>query len=179
LILDKVPDSAIAGDTWRWTLDLADFPAPTWDATIYFQNTEGSFNQAAVDDSTRHAFTISATTTTGKKAGKYKWFVRVTDGTNVETPLEGWIDVKPDPSKSGATDHRSQARKMLDAVEATLLGRATSDQLAMSINGRSLSRIPLMELKDWRAQLRQEVATAEGRNAGGKGRRIKVRLTRA
>jgi hypothetical protein len=179
LILDKVPDSAIAGDTWRWTLDLADFPAPTWDATIYFQNTDGSFSQVAADDSTRHAFTLSAATTSAKKAGRYKWFVRVTDGTSVETPLEGWIDIAPDPSKSGATDHRSQARKMLDAVEATLIGRATSDQLAMSINGRSLSRIPLEELKAWRAQLRQEVATNEGKSAGGKGRRINVRLKRA
>jgi hypothetical protein len=179
LILDKVPDSATAGDTWRWTLDMPEFPSPTWDATIYFQNTDGSFSQAAVDDGTRHAFTLAAATTAGKKAGKYKWFVRLTDGTNVETALEGWIDIEPDPSKSGGSDLRSQARKMLDAVEATLLGRATSDQLAMSINGRSLSRIPLTELKDWRAQLREEVKTAEGKNVGGKGRRIKVRLTRA
>jgi hypothetical protein len=177
LILDTVPDNAIAGDTWRWSLDLPDHPAPTWNSTIYLRNSEGSLSQVGVDDGTKHSFVISAAASATQKPGKYKWFVRVTDGSSTETPLEGWIEITPNPA-AGNFDPRSQSRKLLDAVEATLLGRATSDQLAMAINGRSLSRTPLEELKSWRAQLRQEVATAEGKNAGGKGRRIKVRLTR-
>lgn len=174
----RPPSTLTAGDTWAWTTSLADYPAPTWDATVYFENAVGTFSATAVDSGSDHAFSIAAATTATKKAGRYKWSIRVTDGTSVHTVEEGWADVVADPAAAGTHDPRSDARKMLDALNATLLGRATSDQLSMSLNGRSLSRIPLPELREWRNQLKQEVATEEKGAAAGLGRNIKVRFSR-
>jgi hypothetical protein len=178
-VLDKLPAELIAGDTWAWTRSFGDHPAPTWTATVYFENADDTFSAAAAASGTDHAFSIDAATTGAKKAGRYFWSVRVTDGTTLTTVESGWLDVLANPAAAGTRDPRSDVRKMLDALNATLLGRATSDQLAMTINGRSISRTPLEELRAWRDQLKSEVATEEKGAAAGLGRNIKVRFGRA
>jgi hypothetical protein len=46
---------------------------------------------------------------------------------------------------------------MLDKIETVLQGRADADVLSYSINGRSLSKIPVTELVEWRDYYRSEV----------------------
>lgn len=173
-----IPAKLTAGDTWAFAFSHADYAAPTWSATVYFENAAATFSTSATDDGSGHAFSIPATTTATKPAGSYKWSIRVSDGTDAYTVETGWVDVITDPAAAGTRDPRSDARKLLDALNATLLGRATSDQLAMSINGRSLSRTPLPELRKWRDQLKQEVKIEEQGEKAGLGRNIKVRFAR-
>lgn len=173
----SVPKSLIAGDTWAFTLSFGDYPAPTWDATIYFENDAQSFNAAASDSSTDHAFSIPFATTAGYKSGRYKYAVRVTDGTLSYVAAEGWLEVKPNPAATGNRDHRSWARRALDAVEATIEGRATDAQQSMTIRDRSVSRYTLKELLDLRNTLREEVRSEEGQG-GGRGRTIGLRFSR-
>ena len=175
----SIPARLTAGDTWEFTFTHADYAAPTWDASVYFENAAATFSAAATDDGSAHAFSIAAATTASKRAGRYLWSIRVTDGTSSYTVETGWVEVVADPAAAGVHDPRSDSRKMLDALNATLLGRATSDQLSMTIGGRSLSRIPLPELREWRDQLRQEVRTEEQGSSAGLGRDIKVRFGRA
>jgi len=167
-----------AGDTWSWTRELADYPAPTWTATVYFAQSSGSFEATATADDVAHAFSITAATTASKAAGKYKWSLRVSDGTNAYTVEEGWVEVLANPAASGGRDPRSWARRTLDAVEATLEGRATDGQLAHTIKDRSISRIPIPELIDLRNKLRAEVKTEERGNDAGLGRNMKTRFSR-
>jgi len=176
-ILSAVPKQLRAGDSLRLLIELADYDAASWTTVLYLENATGALSQAGVASGSSHSFTVTATATAALKPGSYKWFIRATAGAIVETALEGWIDVEPNPAAAQNIDHRSWARRALDAVEATLLGRATSDQLAMTLNNRSISRIPLTELKDWRTQLRTEVRSEEG--TSGAGRDIKVRFGRA
>lgn len=173
-----VPAELIAGDTWAFMRAYGDYEAPTWTATIYLEMSGAAFSQAATADGSSHLFTISAATSAGKKAGRYRWWVRVTDGSTSTTVEDGWLDVRPDPASTGTRDHRTWARRTLDAVEATLEGRATSDQLATTIRDRSISRIPLPELMALRDKLRQEVRTEEKGEAAALGRNIKVRFNR-
>jgi hypothetical protein len=179
LILEQVPTSVISGDTWRFTLEFADYPAPTWDLTFYAENKDSTFSQAAVDSGSNHAFVIDAANTALIKDGKYKWMIRATDGAIVETISSGWIDVVVNPAAAGNKDRRSWARRTLDALEATLEGRASSDQIAMSVGGRSISRMSLAELREWRDILRGEVRTEEQGERAGLGRDIRVRFGRA
>lgn len=174
----SVPKELIAGDTWTWSRDYPDYPAGTWVATIYAEMQGSQFSAAATADGTDHLFAISAATSAPYKTGRYKWSVRVTSGSTGYTIEEGWFDVKPNPAGTGTRDPRSWARRTLDAIEATLEGRASSGQLAMSINGRSISRIPLPELTQWRTQLRGEVNTEEKGETAGLGRNLKVRFGR-
>lgn len=87
----------------------------------------------------------------------------------------GWVEVKPDPASSVKFDHRSWARRTLDAVEAFLEGNATTAQQSMSIAGRSISRWSIAELTQLRNDLRAEVRTEEQGSRAGLGRDIKVR----
>lgn len=178
MILTAVPQKLVAGDTWRWLRSFASYPAPTWAVTYYFENTLKAFSQAAVASGTDQSVTILAVTSAAIPPGHYRWFARAVAGAITETipNEEGWLEVQPDPGAAGMRDARSVARRTLDALEATLEGRATNDQLAMTINGRSIQRTPIEELIKWQAQLRSKVAGEEGRSAAG--RIIKVRLSR-
>lgn len=172
----NVPAQLIAGDTWEWTRDLTDYPRTTWTATYYFENKDKTFNVAGTGSTSVHSFSIAAATTAGYPAGRYKYRLRVTDGTTVKSIEEGWVDVETDPAAAGTRDVRSDARKMLDALNATLVGKATNDQLAMSIQGRSLSRMQPSELMNWRDRLRAEVRAEEQADNAGLGRNIRVRF---
>jgi hypothetical protein len=178
MILDALPDELIAGDTWRWTRDLGDYPSASWTVTTYFENATNSFSATGSPSGTAHAFTVASATTAVLLPGRYRWTVRAVGGGISETVESGWLTIQVDPAAAGNADPRGYARQLLDALEATLLGRATSDQLSMAINGRSLSRIPLNELRDWRTQLKQEVKSNENTAQNGKGRDIKLRLVR-
>lgn len=175
---ENVPQELIAGDTWEWTDDQPNYPRPTWTLTYYFENKDKTFNVAGTGTETTHSFSIAAATTAGYPPGEYRYVARVSDGTTVKSVANGWIVVKVDPAAAGTHDHRSWAQRTLAALEATLEGRATADQLAMTINGRSISRTPLRELREWRDQLRAEVRIEEQGESAGLGRNIGVRFNR-
>jgi hypothetical protein len=178
LMTDTSPDRTLtAGDTWSWTSSLADYPAPTWDATVYFESASGSLNSTATDAGSDHAFSIAAASTTALATGRYKWTIRVTDGSTVKAVASGWSTVKANPAVAG-NDPRSWARKALEAVEAALLGKATADQLSFTIKDRQVTRYSFAELRQMRNDLREEVRTEEQGEAAGLGRNIKVRFQR-
>lgn len=176
--MTELATSLIAGDTWSWDLSDSDYPAPAWTVTYYFENRLGTFSVAGSASGSDHAITIAAATTTGYKAGKYRWRARATDGTTVTTIASGWLEVEVNPAAAGQADVRSWAQKTLEAVEATLMGRATNDQLSMSIAGRSISRIALPDLMQLRDRLRAEVRAEEQAEKAGLGRNIRARFAR-
>lgn len=173
-----IPAKLTAGDTWIFTFSHADYAAPTWDASIYFENAAATFSATAADDGSDHAFSIAAATTAVKEAGRYKWSIRVTDGTDSYTVDTGWIEVLANPAAAGTRDPRSWARRAIDAVEATIEGRATDDQLSFSIRDRSVSRYTLTELTALHEWLQKKLRTEESTATDGRGRHIKVRFAR-
>jgi hypothetical protein len=177
---ENVPSSLVAGDLWQWTRSLADYPAGTWTLTYYFQNQSGAFSKAASASGTTHSVSIAAADTSAYKPGRYKYSARVASGLSVFTLEDegGWLDVEPNPASAGGADVRSWARRTLDAIEAALEGKASQDQLSMSVGGRSIARIPPKDLMDWRDRLRSEVRAEEQSETSGKGRVIKARFDR-
>jgi hypothetical protein len=171
----NIPSSLVAGDTWQWDAEYGDHPPPTWDATAHFENYVASFAVAAVDNGAAHRFSATAAETAVFTPGRYYVQVRVTNGTASHTVESGWTEVLPNPASDQKFDHRSWARRTLDAIEAFLEGNATTAQQAISIGGRSISRWSVPELMQWRDKLRAEVRTEEQGSAAGIGRDIKVR----
>lgn len=170
--------SLIAGDTWDWTKSDSNYPASVWSVTYQFENSTGAFSVTGTANGEDHSFSIDASTTATYRAGKYRWHARATSGATVKTFAAGWLTVEADIAAAGNMDVRSWAQRTLDAVEATLEGRATRDQMSMSIAGRSMSRIPLAELMQLRDRLRAEVRIEEQGEKAGLGRNIRVRLRR-
>lgn len=182
------PDSLRAGDTWQWRREdlTADYPASDgWVLTYRFKNAAGGFEIVANADGDYFAVTVAASATEEFTAGRYRWQAQVTLSGVKKTVDTGTFEVLPglfiDDAET-ALDQRSHARKVLDAIEALLEGRASKDQMEYSIAGRSLKRTPipdLLVLRDrYLAEVRSEAAAERAANGLPDKRRIYVRFNR-
>lgn len=151
-----------AGDTVKWLKILADYPASdSWVLNYTFINSIGKFTIAASAQSADHLINVAPGITVTWASGTYDWRAQVSKVGEIYTIASGRTVVKP--TFSAATlDGRTQARKMLEAIEATLEGRATSATAEYEIggsggNGRKLKYIPIPELLILRDRLRADV----------------------
>lgn len=128
-------------------------------------------------DGGRYLVEVSAATTADWVPGAYDWACYATKSGEKWFVAEGTVEIVEGGT---ARDARSHARKMLDAIEATLQGKATRDQQSLSIAGRSISRYTPDELEQWRDKYRREVRLEERRKQIADGRspnRAKARFS--
>lgn len=153
--LTREPLSVVAGDTLKWKKSsLANFPSPEWVLTYELRSPVLStpIQITAVQDGTTsdYSITVPAVTSALWIAGEYSWSAFVTKGTERKQIDSGSMDVQPDLAQASADfDGRSYVKKVLDALQALILGKATKDQQSYSINGRSISRLTPEELITW------------------------------
>ena len=158
------PDRLIAGDTAKWLKTLADYPATDgWALSYVLANTSGAITILASASGADHLVNVSAGTTNGWNAGTYQMRARVSKAGEVYTIATQSIVIEP--AFSTAIDARSNARKILEAVEAALLGTATANMLEYEIAGRRLKRYSLPDLLALRDRMRLEVRGEDAANA--------------
>ena len=187
------PSALRAGDSWAWRREdlAADWPASTWTFTYRFRNAAGGFDLAASADGDAFAVAVSAADSADYTAGWYDWWLFASatiDGTAERYEIgRGRCEVLPDldtavggatPTPPTAYDGRHWARRLLDYVEATLEGRASTDQLDLvnaQLADRQLQRNEggLLAL---RSQLLVEVERAESASGFSRNRRLVVRF---
>lgn len=154
----QVPDDLIAGDSWQFDLTFGDYPASGgWAATAYFRG-KGTLDIAATADGDTFEFRKAGTATATVATGVYRYFVKVTDGTDTFTVDQGEIEVLPNAATATATQLQTHAEKALALVEALLEGRFVDGTEAAQILGRSWQNIPADKLLKIRAAYRAEVA---------------------
>lgn len=143
----NIPQTLTAGDLWTWDESLSDYPATLWTLTFYFRGPQ-NFSSVAAADGSDHVVTIAAATNADYKPGVYDWQARAhltATPTTVETAGTGRLTVEPNLANA-AIDHRSFNVRVTEALQAVIEGRATTDQLSMSIAGRSLQRMSWEEI---------------------------------
>lgn len=177
--MSEVPGVLLIGDTWEWERQVSEYPADAWTLAYHFVNAAGAIEIPTTGSGS--TFTVSRTPaqTEVYSPGNYRWVARVTEiaGSGRRFTLnDGWTDVKPDPST--VVDPRSRARRTLDAINAVIEGKASSDHMSVSYQGRQVTRMSWSELLQARDRLREEVRVEEmGANAG-LGRDIRARFNR-
>lgn len=140
------PTSFAAGDTVQWTVAFADYPATTWTVTYYFRGASKQSVQATASG-TNHAVTIAATTSAAWTPGEYWWEAYAVSGSERHRVNSGRLTVGKNFSVSDEVfDGRTHVQITLEAIEAVIENRATSDQQAYTIAGRSLQRMPIRDL---------------------------------
>lgn len=180
----QVPAELIAGDTWEWTRELADYPASTHSAAWYFEKADFNFSVSAGETGDTYTGTVAAGTSAGYRSGKYRWRLLVTRTADSvrKTVEEGWAEVLPDPAAAGNVDHRTTARVMLDNVEAFLRDPANLQAANFSLNGRALVRWNrgdlLVERDKLKAEVRSEEAVERVSQGLGNPRRLYARFDR-
>lgn len=157
----------IAGDTWTWEiLDPPDYPSAVYVLTYALAPEAGGAIvevEAEAPSPIAVAFKVAAGETSGLAPGRWRWSLLATDPVfeTRATVASGTFEVLPDPLAAG--DARSLARRVLDAIEATIAGKVTKDAQTYMIEGRSISRIPLPELMDARDRYAAIVRREQGR----------------
>lgn len=176
------PVSLRAGDTWKWTRTLADYPAGVWTLKYRFKSEASGFEIGATASGTTHSVSVAALATTDYAAGDYTWIAWVEAGAEKFTVDQGSVTIAPDYRKSSAStalDDRSHARKMLAAIEAWLESRDPG-VAEYEIAGRRMKYIPPAELIKMRSRYQSEVLAEENAaklaKGEGIGRKIQLRI---
>ena len=182
------PDVLVVGDRWVWRRPdlVADYPTGDYALTYEFHLDTGGggsnkFTITATETSTDYIVEIASATTASYTAGEYNWYAFITSSSDSQrlSVDEGRTKLEINFANTNA-DSRTHAKKVLDAIEATLEGRASQDQMSYSIAGRSLSRMSIDDLLKFRDRYRAEhekaIKKLRIKNEQDTGNTIKVRF---
>lgn len=179
------PTEIIAGDRSQWTISDGDRLPASWTLTYSLLKKDCDRIEITASDNGdgTHLVTVLAATTADWEPGDYHWQRHFTNGAVRETTGSGWVTVKPDYA-TATIDPRSSVKKTLDALEAVRENKANNDQLSMSIQGRSISRMSWDELNQAHSHFKrlydQEVQDEKAdRNIDDQSDRVKVAFENA
>lgn len=180
------PHEILAGDTLQWKKSLSDYPASGgWTLKYRLINASGKIDITAAADGIDHLITVTAATSAAYTAGTYTWtsYVEKGSGASLEryTLSTGTIIVKPSlATQTTGYDTRSHVKKVLDALESLLEGKASRDAQQITIAGQSITKMPPEELLQWRDyyadKYQTELAKENITNEKPAGNRIKVQF---
>lgn len=180
------PLEIIAGDTLTWKKSLPDYPA-TSGYTLKYRliNAAGKIDITATASGDDHLINVSAATTAAYTPGTYTWTSFIEKGADASleryTIMTGTIIVKPSlATQTAGYDTRSHVKKVLDALDSLIEGKASRDAMQISIAGQTITKMSPEELIKWRshyARLYQQELAAENINKGlASGRKILARF---
>lgn len=122
---------------------------------------------------------VASAVTAAYTAGRYIWqgyITRNSDAQRITIGGGSWEVIAN--RDSATTDPRSHPRIMVEKIEAILEGRADADVSSYSINGRSLTKIPIPELMEFRnsykAEYLRELRLERRQKGIGTGSTVKV-----
>ena len=100
---------------------------------------------------------VASATTANYTVGTYRWQMYITRNSDSQrlTLDSGTWEVVANRD-AATTDPRSHARIMVEKIESVLEGRADGDVSSYSINGRSLTKLTIAELMEWRDRYKAE-----------------------
>ena len=181
------PTTIVVGDFIQWKRSdlVQDYPVATHSAEYVARITGGGASEiklaANESDPTFYLFTVDSITSTDYVPGYYHWQLEITEtasGNRIVVDT-GTFTALADLDVNN-TDPRTHAEIMVDKIQALLEGRADKDVSSYSIAGRSITKMSVQELIDWRDYYRRE-AKKEKRDSDIKNGRptnttVKVRF---
>jgi len=176
------PETIRQGDTVTWAKQLADYvPGDGWTLTYAFATaSDRQVVSAASGSDGDYLVTITATESAAWIAGEtYYGQAYVEKAGERHTVWEGRVTVQAGlhlATHATGYDSRSHAVKVLEALRATIEGKASKDMLSLSIAGRSISVMGPDEITTWETYYVKKVARelAAERRAQGKPSRSRV-----
>jgi len=180
------PTTFVAGDRVAWTRSDLIVDYPTAEYSLKYTSRlfgDGTAETAIQSTEINNIYTVifSSAATANIKPGIYHWQALITQtSTNQRVTVDsGTWEVMANRDES-TDDPRGHIKKVLDAVEATIEGRASKDQESYSIQGRSLARTPIPDLillrDKYRAEYVRETRAERIRNGLGHSGIIKTRF---
>lgn len=180
---DAEPETLIKGTTCKWKKTYDDFPtSELWAVTWYLNGSETTLTVAGTIVGTEYQFAVTDADTAALAVGSYRWQTQAVLGGETYPVQENSLLVSPGFDGLGATDWRTHCQKTLEALEATIEGRASDAQKRVRLGDREIEHMSAAELIQWRKLYQAECsyeASADDVAAGkGTGRKIKTRFVR-
>lgn len=156
----KIPKTVRAGDYVQWVLNSSTdnfgepISSPDW-SVIYYFRTNKDFEGATASSTAYNdgfKFTLDSSVTENFEAGTwYYQAIANKSGAEKQTIASGKIEVLPNLAFTGsnpsALDNRTQAKKDLDAIEATIRAISTGGAVQeYKIGNRDVKKYDLPEL---------------------------------
>jgi hypothetical protein len=176
------PVKIVVGDfiQWKKTDLAASYPPATHSAEYVARIASGQSGEIkipAIERTGYYLFQASSATTAAFETGYYHWQLEITQtSTNNRIVVErGEFEAIADLDNNGA-DPRTHAEIMLDKIEGLLIGRADKDVSSYSIQGRSISKMTIADLLQWRDYYRKEVNRERRENDIALGKTTKTTM---
>jgi hypothetical protein len=162
VIPDAVPDHFPAGTTVKFTRSFDNYlPSDGWAYTIYLNGLTQKFNKAATVQDDSFLIEFVPADTAALNPGPFRFAERLSNsGTGEVYDFSGdelVINVEPNVASAAAGVFNTWEERTLLVIEAALAGRLTSDIQAYQIAGRSVSKIPIKELRTIRGELKAAI----------------------
>lgn len=174
------PLKIVVGDfiQWKKTALAESYPPATHSAEYVARITAGGASEiklAATERAGYYLFQVSSATSSAFTAGFYHWQLEITETASGNRIVveRGEFEAVVDLDNNGA-DPRTHAEIMLDKIESLLEGRADKDVSSYAIQGRSISKMSIADLLQWRDYYRKEVAKERRDNAIALGKPTKT-----
>lgn len=172
----------VAGFTLEFSTTAPDYPASEGWVLKYRLAPRAAgtlINLTAVADGDGFLVQVSAATTATWAPGSYTYEAYVEKGSEAYPLERGPVEIGA--ALAAGQDNRLHVEKVIDAIEAVIENRATTDQEEMSINGRSIKRTPIEQLIVLRNKYRSELQSMKAaeklaNGITGGGRRIQMVL---
>jgi hypothetical protein len=197
----NIPRAFTQGESVAWTRLFPNYPSSDGWSIVYNIRGPVALDITCVPDlvdGTAYTATVTPATSETLTAGSYWWQVFALQIEDIPDPEEdgptelvverellesGMLTVTPSLAKvSGTYDGRSYARTVLDAIESVIQGKASQDQLNVTIGPTTVGRLTPDQIEKWRAIYRQEVNAEEVADRIARGedvsRLIRMRFTR-
>jgi hypothetical protein len=144
-VVNTTPVEIVGGTTVEWTLSLPHTPSAGYTGKFYLAGALSVLTKTATVDGESFKFQIAPADTSAYATGVY--FYQITTEKAGEKHLEIAGEIRINALIAGAGyDGRSVAKKIVDAIDALVLNRATIDQESYQIGNRQLARVPFEHL---------------------------------
>jgi len=162
------PESLMVGSFAQWRR-LLDYPDSDYSLAynLYPADSRAARSISGTFDSDKRwwVFTVAASDTTGWFADRYRWDLVLTRTSDGESAL---ISTGSLLVHTSSEDRRTHAEVMVKKIESLLEGRADSDIESYSIKSRSLTKMSVKELREWREYYAAEIDRTGGSSTAGR-----------
>lgn len=134
-------------------------------------NTEITITASASDDD--YLFSVASSSSASFTAGNYHYQLEITRDSDSNRIIVDRGHIKVSTDYDNNVDPRAHAEIMLSKIESILEGKADSDVSSYSIQGRSLTKLGIEELLEWRNYYRAEVNEIKRKEQIKHGRKTK------
>ena len=171
---DTEPTNLVAGDTWKWTTALVDYPpSEGWALTYYVTGPVTIPAFAATAGTSSYSVEVDATDTALLPQGTYRWTAKVSLSGEVHVARSGLFIVAPNPATMADGATLSHEERLIPVLEAAIERRVRVDLKGYSVTTQSAQR---EELAEYRRMLMDCRRTVNRMRRSGRNQRRTARF---